>query len=334
MNRRPLFLALLAIAVVGAFVWLTRRPVSTSTPTPPSSEPSASSAAGAIDAAPSDRACSGRALTGKTRRVTKPFVTLDVPAEWDERPAASGVELADRSGGMTLSIEEIPYPPTVGSTLDNLLSYVVDNVRSTTEQLLKASLEPVRWEHRGDVAIACYRGVATGPDGTPSAVFFSVAGRKTANGGFRVVSLSLDRANGSDVDATDTIGRALVGSVMLSDSAIGSTPKSTDGAGSPLLELTEGAARRIRTMLGKDDVLWVSANRDGTSAVNHVLGAKTRSEVPPEDAIVRTSSRGIPIVVDAKSVPLVRGTTIEWVEAQQGFRFDNPNAAPTAPPHR
>lgn len=329
MNRRSLFLALLALAVVGAFVWLTRRP--TSTTTPPSPEPPASSAAGAIDAAPSDRACSGRALTGKPRRVTKPFVTLDVPAAWEERPAASGVELADRSSGMTLSIEEIPYPPTVGSTLDNLLSYVVDNVRSTTERVLKASLEPVRWEHRGDVAIACYRGLATASDGASSAVFFSVVGRKTANGGFRVVSLSLDRANSSDVDATDTIGRALVGSVVVSDSTVGSAPKSTDSAGAPLIELTEGAARRIGTMLGKDDVLWVSASRDGASGVNHVLGAKTRSELPSEDAIVRTSSRGIPIVVDAKSVPLVKGTTIEWVEAQQGFRFDNPNASPTAP---
>ena len=86
-------------------------------------------------------------------------------------------------------------------------------------------------------------------------------------------------------------------------------------------------------MLGKDDVLWVSASREGASGVNHVLGAKARSDLPAEDAIVRTSSRGIPIVVDAKSVPLVRGTTIEWVEAQQGFRFDNPNAGSTAPSH-
>ena len=120
---------------------------------------------------------------------------------------------------------------------------------------------------------------------------------------------------------------------MVSDSAVGSTPKSTDDATAPLIELTEAAARRIKTMLGKDDVLWVSVSRDGTSGVNHVLGAKTRSELPSEDAIVRTSSRGIPIVVDAKSAPLVKGTTIEWVEAQQGFRFDNPNTAPSAAPH-
>ena len=191
MNRRSLVLVLLALAVVGAFVWLTRRP--TSTPAPPSQEASASSSPSAIDATPSDRACSGRTLSGKTRVVTKPFVTVDVPADWEEKPAASGVELADRSGGMALSIEEIPYPPTVGSTLDNLLSYVVDNVRSTTERVLKeALLEPVRWEHRGDVAIACYRGVAIAPNGTSSAIFFSVVGRKTTNGGFRVVSLSLE----------------------------------------------------------------------------------------------------------------------------------------------
>jgi Fe-S cluster assembly iron-binding protein IscA len=139
------------------------------------------------------------------------------------------------------------------------------------------------------------------------------------------VTVSLDAASGTDLNALDAKGGALLAGLTVADAGIRPT-SAPDAAGGPIITLSEGAAKQLKASLGKDDVAWISVEREGPTGFTYHLAARSRSELPPEAEITRTSSRDVAVVIDAKSVPLVRGATVEWVEGQ-GFRFDNPNAA-------
>ena len=49
------------------------------------------------------------------------------------------------------------------------------------------------------------------------------------------------------------------------------------------------------------------------------------------DGDLRFDTEGVTVLVDARSLPLIDGTRLDWVREglNEGFKFDNPNAANT-----
>ena len=94
-----------------------------------------------------------------------------------------------------------------------------------------------------------------------------------------------------------------------------------------IVTLTPAAANRVRQLLATRGEgaagLRLAVKPTGCSGFSYHLDF-ARS-IGPEDHVVE--SDGVTVVVDAKAVPLVAGTRIDWVEDQLGaqFVFHNPN---------
>lgn len=91
------------------------------------------------------------------------------------------------------------------------------------------------------------------------------------------------------------------------------------------ISLTESAARRVASFLQSDGGagLRLGVRRTGCSGWAYVVDLA--DEVRDSDEVFE--DRGIRIVVDRESLPLLAGTRVDFV--QQGlnytFEFDNPN---------
>jgi len=96
----------------------------------------------------------------------------------------------------------------------------------------------------------------------------------------------------------------------------------------PLLTLDEAAGRKLAEMreAGRFDgsALRVSAREHGAT-FRYSLELVEAASRQDEDAVIETD--GILFYVDARSVPLLRGATLQYVESLSGggFRFENPN---------
>jgi iron-sulfur cluster assembly accessory protein len=95
------------------------------------------------------------------------------------------------------------------------------------------------------------------------------------------------------------------------------------------MELTEGAAVKVRTLLdqeGRDDLrLRVAVQPGGCSGLQYQLFFDERAL----DGDVELDLNGVPVVVDRMSAPYLSGATIDFTDTieQQGFTIDNPNAS-------
>jgi len=96
----------------------------------------------------------------------------------------------------------------------------------------------------------------------------------------------------------------------------------------PLLTLDEAAGRKLAEMreAGRFDgsALRVSAREHGAT-FRYSLELVEAASREDEDAVIEAD--GILFYVDARSVPLLRGATLHYVESLSGggFRFENPN---------
>jgi iron-sulfur cluster assembly protein len=96
------------------------------------------------------------------------------------------------------------------------------------------------------------------------------------------------------------------------------------------LSVTPRAAARIRKALdqrGGGVGLRVAVKTSGCSGYAYALefaDAATADDVSFE-------SEGVQLLVEARSLPLVDGTQLDWVREglNEGFKFSNPNAAAT-----
>ena len=96
------------------------------------------------------------------------------------------------------------------------------------------------------------------------------------------------------------------------------------------LSVTPKAARQIRKALdqrGGGFGLRVAVKTSGCSGYAYALEFAEAPE--PED--LSFESEGVYLLVDAKSLPMVSGTQLDWVREglNEGFKFNNPNAAAT-----
>jgi iron-sulfur cluster assembly protein len=93
------------------------------------------------------------------------------------------------------------------------------------------------------------------------------------------------------------------------------------------IQLTESAARRIQDQLdkrGRGLGLRVGVKASGCSGYSYVIDYA--DEIKPEDEVFE--AHGARLVVDAKSLPILEGTTLDFQREglNQMFRFLNPNA--------
>ena len=93
------------------------------------------------------------------------------------------------------------------------------------------------------------------------------------------------------------------------------------------LTLTENAARRVQDYLARHGGaagLRVGVRRTGCSGWAYTVDYA--DAVGPGDEVVE--SRGVRLIVAADAVPILKGTTIDFVREglNEKFAFENPNA--------
>ena len=92
--------------------------------------------------------------------------------------------------------------------------------------------------------------------------------------------------------------------------------------------LSERAAERVRTFLakrGKGIGLRLGVKTSGCSGMAYKIEFADRCD----DEDLRFDSHGVTVLVDPLSLPYLAGTRLDFVREglNEGFRFDNPNAA-------
>ncbi len=103
---------------------------------------------------------------------------------------------------------------------------------------------------------------------------------------------------------------------------------STDTTTTQGIELTEGAADKVRALLdqeGRNDLkLRVSVQPGGCSGLRYQLFFDERQL----DGDTVSDFGGVAVVVDRMSTPYLYGATIDFVDTieKQGFTIGNPNA--------
>lgn len=96
------------------------------------------------------------------------------------------------------------------------------------------------------------------------------------------------------------------------------------------LSVTPKAAVQIRKAIDKRGGglgLRVAVKTSGCSGYAYAL--EFADEVTADD--LAFDSEGVQLLVDAKSLPMIDGTQLDWVREglNEGFKFNNPNASAT-----
>lgn len=96
------------------------------------------------------------------------------------------------------------------------------------------------------------------------------------------------------------------------------------------LSVTPKAANQIRKALDKRGSgvgLRVAVKTSGCSGYAYALEFADA----PSDEDLRFESEGVTLLVDARSLPMIDGTQLDWVREglNEGFKFNNPNASAT-----
>lgn len=113
---------------------------------------------------------------------------------------------------------------------------------------------------------------------------------------------------------------------MYSATAVVLAVASEGGEGMAIL-LTESAADRVRSHLAQRGAglgLRVGIKKTGCSGFAYVVNYA--DEIHPEDAVFE--ARGVKVVVDPLSLPLIDGTLVDFVKQglNEAFKFQNPKA--------
>ena len=93
-----------------------------------------------------------------------------------------------------------------------------------------------------------------------------------------------------------------------------------------MITITEKAAKHVARYLerrGKGVGLRLGVKTTGCSGLAYKL--EYVDELLPEDSVFE--SHGIKVIVDAKSLPYIDGTELDYAREglNEGFRFNNPN---------
>jgi len=99
-----------------------------------------------------------------------------------------------------------------------------------------------------------------------------------------------------------------------------------------MIEISEGAARKIRTLMAKQGIdesgLRVGVKGGGCSGLSYTFAWEKKERLGDE---VCEGAEGAKIFVDKKSLLYLNGTVLDYDTnlVSQGFKFNNPNAKST-----
>lgn len=92
------------------------------------------------------------------------------------------------------------------------------------------------------------------------------------------------------------------------------------------IQLTSAAAERVRSFIasrGKGLGLRLGVRKTGCSGFAYVVNYA--DDTVPSDLVFE--NQGVKVFVDPESLPLIKGTTVDFVKQglNEAFRFHNPN---------
>ncbi len=97
-----------------------------------------------------------------------------------------------------------------------------------------------------------------------------------------------------------------------------------------MVTLTERAAAKVKALQSEDtdaNVLRLAVQGGGCSGFQYAIGFDAGPE--PDDSEIEV--QGVRVVIDAISLPYLRGSELDYVDGlmNAGFTFSNPNVAAT-----
>jgi len=111
-----------------------------------------------------------------------------------------------------------------------------------------------------------------------------------------------------------------------------STTTAPQGIEDSPIVLTDSAALKVRELMAREEnvadiALRVAVQPGGCSGMRYALFFDDRQL----DGDKTATLSGVPVRIDKKSAPYLRGTEIDWVDSLQGagFAINNPNAQST-----
>ncbi len=96
----------------------------------------------------------------------------------------------------------------------------------------------------------------------------------------------------------------------------------------PILTLADMAESKIREIIAEreeDCAIRVRVRQNGPMAFNYSMQFVGLDERAEDDTLI--DDQGIPLFIDAASIPMLRGATLKYIkdDTGSGFMFDNPN---------
>jgi iron-sulfur cluster assembly protein len=112
------------------------------------------------------------------------------------------------------------------------------------------------------------------------------------------------------------------------NATLNATPSTSTASEGPLLVLTEGAVKQVKTVIASQSLeghfLAVRVVPAGCSGLGYDLNLVKEAK----EGDLMWSQDGIQLITDTLSAQYLAGTRMDWVSSDTaaGFRFDNPNA--------
>jgi iron-sulfur cluster assembly accessory protein len=93
-----------------------------------------------------------------------------------------------------------------------------------------------------------------------------------------------------------------------------------------MINLTNSAIKKIEKSINVSQLLRIAVQAGGCNGYSYVLNFIERDKVTENDMVMIFSS--FQVVIDAKSLDLLVGTTVDYEEGafSSGFKFNNPGA--------
>ena len=96
-----------------------------------------------------------------------------------------------------------------------------------------------------------------------------------------------------------------------------------------MINMTDNAVEAVTRFIASSNkpILGLRIRVEGGGCSGFQYGMKLEEQAGNDDEIFEIS--GLKMLVDANSLPLIEGVTIDYVESMEasGFKFENPNAS-------
>ncbi len=256
--------------------------------------------------------CPPLAPTDSWRVVKAEFFETRLPPSYEEAKIADGVGFRDAKAHRRIQFSKVDLPAgdmDANLALDQLAQGVRDQA---SEAALGLTLGPTR--RLGTEAQPGRAFLATAPD---RRLVQGFVGRRVGGRLVAVMVIFEEDGSGGSERCVEQDGRALIESVVVlgAEAAPATSASASAATPAPLLRFSPAAIEELRRQVGPGETVWVGANRDGAE-ISYLLDVGKR--VPPGAEPIEVE--GIPIAIDRGSVPMLRGTTVDFV-AGRGFSF-------------